>query len=71
MMKKEGRFYPLRYVSRILTKLERAYENQEREVRAGVYAMQSPPPPPSLSLTLRGAGGVPAYRPVGCWARKS
>ena len=40
-MKKDGKYLPLRFVSRVLTKLERAYENREREIRAGVYAMQS------------------------------
>ena len=41
LMKKEDRYYPLRFLSRVLTKLERAYENREREIRAGVYCMQS------------------------------
>ena len=40
-MKKDGKYLPLRFVSRVLTKLERAYENREREIRAGVYSMQS------------------------------
>ena len=41
LMKKEGRYLPLRFVSRVLTKLERAYENREREIRAGVFCMNS------------------------------
>jgi len=41
LMKKDGKYLPLRFVSRVLTKLERAYENREREIRAGVYSMQS------------------------------
>ena len=40
-MKKNDRYYPLRFLSRVLTKLELAYENREREIRAGVYCMQS------------------------------
>ena len=41
LMKKDDRFYPLKFVSRMLTPLERAYENRERELRAGVFGMQS------------------------------
>ena len=37
LMKKNDRYYPLKFLSRVLTKLEQAYENREREIRAGVY----------------------------------
>ena len=35
----KGQFHPLRYLSRSLDKYERAQENREREMRAGLYCM--------------------------------
>ena len=40
MLNEDGVFLPLRYMSRTLSKLERRYENRERELRAAVYCFK-------------------------------